>query len=904
MIDTQLIKDKNPIDAVLIEMGYKLKREGRNYMRGVDANYDSLVVDLAKQTYSWNSKNEIGRDVIAWLENRNGFTFIEAVRWLCDRAGLPTNWDGRDAQQLAAERKKTDLLTTMAKYYAGLLMTNPKAKEYAAGRGWPEDVTQAAGLGFWDGRIDKLKEMAKSEEIDLTDPVFICLLNMPANCLVYSHYVGRRCVYLSARGIEDKVGDNGKVRKVHWNPPAASMGERLPYFNEPYRTTADHVVIVEGQADAVTLGSWGVAAVALAGVAASPDLAEMMARHGTIYLSMDDDQAGRAATAKLGDLFGPMARVVTWPGGKDANAWHVSGGTSTRALATMGGAPIYAQWLALEASQAPPLERDQARRRALDTISQLDKYELANRRKDLAESIGVKLGQFDSMIKAIQAEQKLANKSTGAPDGAIKYSAGGWTGSTLYEMIVKRDPGNGKVIGTAFLAKNGDGSIKEVEEITSGGRQVFPFPPELEMVAEEMVAFSPGIDGAYDGEAGLFNELIEFIHKYVDIDETFESLSALYILMSWLHDSFSVVPYLRFLGDYGSGKSRAMATVGSLCWRPISLVAASPAFIYRILDLFGNLTIMIDEFDMGDHSDYTAEMTKIINSGYKEGAYVGRVDKVEMPNGGSEMMPKAHPTFGPKIFAMRQPFPDAATNSRCLTKEMNGGHVRADVPVYIDTGDFQAEADKLRAKLLHFRLSKWQEKIEVDLQAGDRSLPARLRELTVAMRAIIHDDKLVDALDAFVMETNRQMMAERQETLTARVLEGILKAWYTPDFEAPMGHLRLQMKYVARQVNRIIDAQNEGDLDPVDPEDPGGRFVAKGAISARKVGHVVRHDLNLTVYADRKGNYIDWDLARIDALCKRYGMEEFKAELIEKEAARLAADDDETDETADQRPLF
>ncbi len=42
-----------------------------------------------------------------------------------------------------------------------------------------------------------------------------------------------------------------------------------------------------------------------------------------------------------------------------------------------------------------------------------------------------------------------------------------------------------------------------------------------------------------------------------------------YILLTYVYDNFPEIPYLRVIGDYGSGKSRFMRVVGSVCYSPI-----------------------------------------------------------------------------------------------------------------------------------------------------------------------------------------------------------------------------------------------------------------------------------------------------------------------------------------------
>lgn len=60
----------------------------------------------------------------------------------------------------------------------------------------------------------------------------------------------------------------------------------------------------------------------------------------------------------------------------------------------------------------------------------------------------------------------------------------------------------------------------------------------------------------YGDENALRSELQAFVHRYVDLTETFERIAVEYVLLSWVYDVFNELPYLRLQGDYGTGKTR------------------------------------------------------------------------------------------------------------------------------------------------------------------------------------------------------------------------------------------------------------------------------------------------------------------------------------------------------------
>jgi DNA primase len=96
------------------------------------------------------------------------------------------------------------------------------------------------------------------------------------------------------------------------------VGERPLYFNHVFQKSAERIGIVEGHADAVTLGQWGVAGIALGGLGACEQLRRVLCQEkrdavqdGRVFLALDNDGPGREAVPALGNLLGGMLRILT-----------------------------------------------------------------------------------------------------------------------------------------------------------------------------------------------------------------------------------------------------------------------------------------------------------------------------------------------------------------------------------------------------------------------------------------------------------------------------------------------------------------------------------------------------------------------------------------------------------------
>ena len=51
-----------------------------------------------------------------------------------------------------------------------------------------------------------------------------------------------------------------------------------------------------------------------------------------------------------------------------------------------------------------------------------------------------------------------------------------------------------------------------------------------------------------------FSKLRDYIHKYLQLPPSYEAISALYILLSWVYEFAPSVPYLRVIGDWGTAR--------------------------------------------------------------------------------------------------------------------------------------------------------------------------------------------------------------------------------------------------------------------------------------------------------------------------------------------------------------
>ncbi|MBI4469803.1 MAG: hypothetical protein HY650_10845 [Acidobacteria bacterium] len=382
------------------------------------------------------------------------------------------------------------------------------------------------------------------------------------------------------------------------------------------------------------------------------------------------------------------------------------------------------------------------------------------------------------MNKALDSAVEKAKKDTATPMASAVLTDG-----SLIEMVCR--PEENRTLLCIFT----EGQVRYETSLLVNNIRFAPYSPRNNLLLNEVVLL-PSEATDYESEQALVEEIRAFIHKYVDVSPLFEQIASYYVLFSWVHDAFNELPYLRIRGDTGSGKTRCLLTVGSLCYKPIFASGASTVSpLFRILDAFRG-TMIIDECDFR-FSDEKAEIVKILNNGNARGFPVLRSESV----GGKEYSPRAYTVFGPKLVATRGYFEDRALESRCLTEEVGGRRLREDIPLNL-TSAYKQEARDLRNKLLMFRFRNFG-RCQVDPSLVDRSIEPRLSQIFVPLLSVIGDSQARETLRQVAREYHRELVADRGMDVEAKVLE-ILRELRDSPYDGALSIKEIRDRFAAR----------------------------------------------------------------------------------------------------------
>lgn len=381
-----------------------------------------------------------------------------------------------------------------------------------------------------------------------------------------------------------------------------------------------------------------------------------------------------------------------------------------------------------------------------------------------------------------------------------------------------------------------------VDDLTlESGERLVPVPASNNLIKHHALLL-PGVPEHYGSVAELVDEIQGYLHQYVDLSEQFESIVAYYVLLTWVYDAFNELPYLRLRGDFGSGKTRALIVIGSICYKAFFASGASTVSpIFHTLDTFRG-TLIFDEADFR-FSDEKSELVKIFNNGNAKGFPVLRTALTVK----REFDPRAFNVFGPKIVAMRRSFEDQALESRFITEETGQRSLRSDIPINLPDAQ-KEDARRLRSQLLMYRF-RTRHDIKVDESQVDFSLSPRINQIMTPLLSIIDDPGLRKEIRDTVKSFDRALYANRSASTEAGILEILAEL------------------FNAREASNV----SVSELTAAFTERFGAEY--ERPITNRYIGGILRNRLHLTTYKSH-GVYVvpTSERPKVDHLCIGYGV--------------------------------
>jgi DNA primase len=358
-------------------------------------------------------------DAFAWLMEREGMTFPEALEQLARAAGidLPQRRE-RPAAELDLETRLRSALEAAQAFYERQLERHEEARAYLRRRGYEGPFVAEAGFGVapdgWELLVTHLRGLNFSGE--LLEQAGLASrsergtqIDFLRNRLTIPIHDARgRLVAFGGRVLGD-----GQPKYLNTRDTILfHKGETLFGFHRAKGAMKDGALVVEGYFDVLQLHQHGIhQAVAPLGTALTEEHLKQLGRFTRrVILCFDGDAAGRRAMEKSLRMALPLGfevRLLELPQGEDPDTWCLKlGGEAFRDL--LRAAPDWTAFMIDRAMEGKDLRRISDRMGAfkdlLDFLPYLPRTtESRDLFSSLAHQLQVPLQELDRAVRGRQA---------------------------------------------------------------------------------------------------------------------------------------------------------------------------------------------------------------------------------------------------------------------------------------------------------------------------------------------------------------------------------------------------------------------------------------------------------------------------------------------------------------------
>lgn len=435
------IKSQNDIVDVISER-VRLRKAGRNFTGLCPFHNEktpSFSVSQEKQIYKCFGCGEAG-NVISFVMKEKNLPFIEAVKYLANRANIPLEIGNGEKSKVT---KRKELLYRVnveaAKFFFSNLMNNQNAKEYFLNRGIKEETIKKFGLGFANDSWNSLMFYLRKKGINdvLLEEAGLISVNKEKG-RKYDRFRNR--VMFPVFDYQGKViGFGGRVlddsKPKYLNSPETLVfqkGTNLYGLNFALKHNMNerYFVIVEGYMDLISLHQYGITnVVASLGTALTINQARLLKRYADkVIISYDADMAGQMATLRGLEILrtaGFDVRVLSIPQGKDPDEYVRSNGRDAFLKLVNFAEPLI-DYRIKKAEEGINFKNSQSlilyAKRIMEIISDLDPVEKDVYIKKASENTGIKEQTLYDILKSKMKDNRENNfRNNKEEDGSKLY---------------------------------------------------------------------------------------------------------------------------------------------------------------------------------------------------------------------------------------------------------------------------------------------------------------------------------------------------------------------------------------------------------------------------------------------------------------------------------------------------
>ena len=383
-----------------------------------------------------------GGDVITFIKNVENLEYIEAVKFLAQRAGLRMPEDSINDAAARLKEKTYKINKLAAKFYYEQLISpaGKRGLDYFASRKLDPKTIKRFGLGFapdgWTGLVDFLRGQGFSDK-DMVAAGVAAVSQKTGR--VYDYFRNRVMFpIIDLRGNVIAFGGRvlGDEKPKYLNSPDTPVFKKtknLFALNLAKSSKERRLILAEGYMDVIALHQAGFdCTVASLGTALTSEQARMIANYADeVIVAYDSDGAGRKATQRAFTIFdelGIKVRVLSVPGAKDPDEFIKKYGAQRFKLLLDDSSSVTDYRLA-EAAQkndpSTPSGKVQYLRDAAQIISEINSpVERDVYIRKLGEELSVSHEAIAEQVKGILKRKKRAEEKKDAGNLVMAVNAG------------------------------------------------------------------------------------------------------------------------------------------------------------------------------------------------------------------------------------------------------------------------------------------------------------------------------------------------------------------------------------------------------------------------------------------------------------------------------------------------
>lgn len=271
-----------------------------------------------------------GGDVITFIMRIENLEYLEALKLLAERAGLPLPENERDDQQAKLRQRLLELNRQAARYFHSVLKgpEGKAARDYFAQRRLSAKTIVRYGLGYAPDSWNALRNTFQKQGYSYEEMVQADLIVRSKSGSYYDKFRNRVIFpILDLRGnviaFGGRVLDDQTPKYVNTSDTLVFQKKRnLFSLNFAKNSREKTLILAEGYMDVIAMHQAGfTGAVATLGTALTSEQARLISRYADdVVIAYDSDEAGQKATSRASKLFGAAgvtARVLRLYGAKD-----------------------------------------------------------------------------------------------------------------------------------------------------------------------------------------------------------------------------------------------------------------------------------------------------------------------------------------------------------------------------------------------------------------------------------------------------------------------------------------------------------------------------------------------------------------------------------------------------------